>query len=155
MDKIKYNKIRFFYFILIILVAMGMFFQVLKPKSFQALRGMIINDIFMILASYAFLYVLERNNTSFSAERIILNSPQKVVMSWEDLDIEMNDYEPRFFNNGTIYLRSKQNKEVKVKLELNWFNENSVVATILKHAPKNHDLYKVIWDYAEKRGITL
>lgn len=153
MEKIKYSKVRFLYFILFILLAIGLFFQILNPKSMKAFNVMILDDIVMVISSYVFLFFIERKNPYFSTEKVIVAPTKNICIKWDDLEVVLDNYKPNPLNFGAICLQSRLDKTIKTKFELNWFNEKSVLSTIQKHAPKDHELYALINEYAKKRSL--
>jgi len=152
MEKIKYNKIRLFYFLLFILLILEIVFQILKPRSLQLLTEKMVPYTLMMLASYVFLFFLERKNAYFTSEKVILDPKKNIYIIWDNLIVELDD-KNRLLDFGNIYLKSKTDNSIKIRIELNWPTELSAIPILKKYVPKDHELYVVAEDYAKKRGL--
>lgn len=74
---------------------------------------------------------------------------ETVFKKWQDVKIEKRI---NFSYLKLIYL----NTEIRGKnfsLFLLWISEDSVINLTKKYVPANHELYSVVKDYSEKRGI--
>lgn len=67
--------------------------------------------------------------------------------------VELDEHKPRLLNFGNIYLKSKTDNSIKIRIELNWPTELSAIPILKKYVPKDHELYAIAEDYAKKRGL--
>lgn len=125
-------------------IALVLYFYGIKQ---EAIIGAIftIALIFILKVIYDFLY---HSRISIGEEGILLNwYLHKRMIPWSDVAIEtkaLNKDQKNF-----IFLNKK---EKLITLKIDYLNNCSLINLTKKYCPKNHDLYKIVEEYAKERS---
>lgn len=157
MERIKANKVRLVVFcISIILIIEVLFLLFGKLPRF--------NDIYIYIAAFLiftiFLYVTHtenkrQNRIYFSREKffIIDSSNKELDICWDDLEVDSSSFKFWVFDFTAYKLKSKSRSDINARFELNSLLETSALPIIKKYAPEDHDLYRVVEEYAKRTNL--
>lgn len=152
MEKIRVSKIKFFILSLIIFLIfyLILFFNELSFSDFKTFTLTILITtpivIFINLTSKN-----KKNGEYFSETGITyILGDKKHYLSWENLKITKKiNY--KYFMKLDLNIPNNQKRDLY--LILFWPTEIDMIAKTKKYCPPNHELYKLIKEYAEKRKL--
>lgn len=78
---------------------------------------------------------------------------KKNEFKWNDLKIDLEQDYIKYLNSIGYKFSSIENNKNNLLFSICWENEKSIIELTQKYVPKNHDFYRLVYEYAEKRGL--
>lgn len=119
---------------------------VLFLKNYLIVAAPLFLIALLMFVLISVLNYLQYSSIIFSDKGINLNSyfVQYEIINWNDLKIEL------IKNNKDQVDIFLKNKTIKKRLTIDYVTRDSVFDLTKKYCPKDHELYKIVEEYAQK-----